>query len=170
MGATNSTKAINKTIGCPVVDKNEVLEKEICPVKQYSEESTALQYNPTTNDFKFDQNMQPFQTTSLSITRVVSSIPKSEEVTPSHQPTGVDKWVYPSEQQYFNAMKRKGYNPEERDISVILAIHNLVNEQGWTKIKEWESLRGNLNPKLKSFTGRPKDISPKALFSNWILG
>jgi hypothetical protein len=42
---------------------------------------------------------------------------------------------YFSEQQYYNAMKRKGYNPNEGDMPVILAIHNIVNEQGWTKVK-----------------------------------
>jgi hypothetical protein len=32
------------------------------------------------------------------------------DFTPKHQPEGTEKWVYPSEQQYFNAMKvrRKG--------------------------------------------------------------
>ena len=71
-----------------------------------------------------------------------------------------------SEQQYFNAMKRKGYNPPEEDVSVIVAIHNIINEQGWSKIKEWESLRGCEKPKLKQFSGRPKDISPKAYMLN----
>jgi cytochrome c heme-lyase len=70
------------------------------------------------------------------------------------------------EQQYFNAMKRKGYNPPEEDISVIVAIHNIVNEQGWSKVQEWESLRGCEKPKLKQFLGRPKDISPKAYLLN----
>ena len=50
-------------------------------------------------------------------------------------------------------MKRKGYEPRENDIPVILAIHNVVNEQGWTKIKEWESLRGCETPRLKRFIG-----------------
>ena len=27
------------------------------------------------------------------------------DFTPKHQPQGTEKWVYPSEQQYFNAMK-----------------------------------------------------------------
>ena len=70
------------------------------------------------------------------------------------------------EQQYYNAMKRKGYNPPEEDVSVIVAIHNIINEQGWSKIKEWESLRGCEKPKLKQFSGRPKDISPKAYMLN----
>lgn len=73
-----------------------------------------------------------------------------------------------TEQQYFNAMKKKGFNPNEEEVSVILAIHNLVNEQGWTKIKEWESFRGCDEPKLKQFMGRPKDLSPKARILNWI--
>lgn len=116
------------------------------------------------------------------------------EFTPHHQPQDSEYWVYPSEQQYYNAMKvrrwrikqvfrvmecvvahtcccasvlvlsqqKKGYSPEERDMSVILAIHNLVNEQGWSKIKEWEREKGCENPKLLRFMGRPKDISPKA--------
>jgi cytochrome c heme-lyase len=71
------------------------------------------------------------------------------------------------EQQYFNAMKRKGYNPPEEDISVIVAIHNIVNEEGWSKVQQWESLRGCEKPKLKQFLGRPKDISPKAYLLNF---
>jgi cytochrome c heme-lyase len=66
-------------------------------------------------------------------------------VTPDHQPEGMANWVYPSQQQYYNAMKvtlsapsscpsyslqRKGYNPDERDVEIILAIHNIVNEKG----------------------------------------
>ena len=76
--------------------------------------------------------------------------------------------MYPSEQQYFNAMKRKGYNPNESDVPIILAIHNTVNERGWIQVKEWESLRGCSTPKLKRFMGRPKDISPKAYLKSFM--
>ena len=65
-------------------------------------------------------------------------------------------------------MKRKGYNPSEDDVPVILAIHNLVNEKGWSKVREWEALAGCINPKLKRFIGRPKDLTPKARFLNWL--
>ena len=119
-------------------------------------------YNPAANDAHFDPRSKfPGQLRDLSKTRVVSSIPKSD-FTPKHQPDGVGKWVYPSEQQYFNAMKHKGYNPPEEDMTVILAIHNTVNELGWTRILEWEALRGSKGPTLKRFMGRPKDLSPKA--------
>lgn len=33
-----------------------------------------------------------------------SALPQSD-FTPKHQPQGAEKWVYPSEQQYYNAMK-----------------------------------------------------------------
>ena len=65
-------------------------------------------------------------------------------------------------------MKRKGYNPPEEDVPVILAIHNSVNEKGWSKILEWEALSGSNTPKLKRFVGRPKDLSPKARFLHFL--
>lgn len=136
-----------------------------CPVDHSSSSNTNLEHNPLTNDIKFDSTPLDSQKEVLQKIRAVSGIPKSE-FTPDHQPGGVDNWVYPSEQQYYNAMKRKGYNPSEKDIPVILHIHNVVNEQGWVKIKEWEALRGNTDPRLKKFLGRPKDLSPKA----FILG
>lgn len=117
------------------------------------------------NDIQVGQEVQSGQSVKLSTSRPVSSIPKTD-MTPGHQPDGVDRWVYPSEQQYYNAMKRKGYNPPPKDVPVILAIHNSVNEQGWSKILEWEAIRGCKEPKLKRFTGRPNDLSPKAQLLN----
>ncbi|KAG5192378.1 cytochrome c/c1 heme lyase-domain-containing protein [Tribonema minus] len=108
------------------------------------------------------------QTVPLSTARQCSTIPKGE-VTPQHQPEGANVWVYPSEQQYFNAMKRKGWEAQEQDVPIVLAIHNAVNEQGWSKVREWEAMRGG-DPKLKEFRGRPNDISPKAWFKTNVLG
>ena len=150
--------------GCPIHagKGKKISTAESCPI---SPTNKPLPYNPDTNDFKYDQSVDSSQKESLSTTRKVSSIPKVEgSPLPGHQPEGVDKWVYPSEQQYYNAMKRKGFNPEVSDVPVILAIHNVVNEQGWSKVIEWESLRDNPNPKLVRFTGRPNDLSPKAMF------
>lgn len=128
------------------------------------EDVRILGYNEAANDAHFDPTAKfPGQKIELSQKRTVSNIPKSE-FTPKHQPDGVNKWVYPSEQQYYNAMKRKGYEPPEEDMSVILTIHNTVNELGWSSILEWEAMRGCKNPKLKRFMGRPKDLSPKARF------
>lgn len=132
-------------------------------------------YNNAANDMEFSQvERRPGQKEIMSTTRTLSGIPKSD-FNPSHQPKGQikqdendeNKWVYPSEQQYYNAMIRKGYSPPEKDIGAILAIHNSVNERGWKEVMEWETFRGLETPKLKKFEGRPKDLSPKAQILKW---
>ena len=77
---------------------------------------------------------QPFV---LSKKRQVSSIPKGS--------TEADKWVYPSEQMFFNAMIRKGWSYKGEDLKPedmkhIITIHNKNNEDAWQEILKWEAL------------------------------
>lgn len=163
-----------KAESCPV-DHGKA---ETCPVDHSSAESCPMDhanidtgsnplYNPDANDMAFDHSRVADQKVNLSVKRAISNIPKGE-FTPDHQPKATEKWVYPSEQQYYNAMRRKGYNPAEKDIPAVLFIHNHVNEQGWSKVREWEAYSGFPNPKLKRFMGKPTQLSPKARFLNWI--
>lgn len=46
-------------------------------------------------------------TTCVMVTSLDGGFCQSD-FTPKHQPENMDKWVYPSEQQYFNAMKVGG--------------------------------------------------------------
>jgi len=104
------------------------------------------------------------QTKPLSRHRVESSIPK-DEFTPAHQAeTNSNKWVYPSEQMFYNAMKRKGWQPTEDDMVSVVAIHNAVNEKTWGAVLQWEQETHPEcgEPKLVRFTGRPTDFSPRA--------
>lgn len=74
----------------------------------------------------------PGQTKELSTKRQVSSIPKG----------GTDgTWTYPSEQMFFNALSRKGKadGVTEDDMSVVIAIHNNMNETTWKRLLEWEN-------------------------------
>lgn len=78
------------------------------------------------------------------------------------------KWVYPSEQQFFNAMLRKNHKPQSRDMRTIVPIHNAVNEKAWEQVLMWEAGLGADRcggPRLVSFVGRPKDRTPKA----WVM-
>ncbi|CDH48418.1 cytochrome c1 heme lyase [Lichtheimia corymbifera JMRC:FSU:9682] len=107
------------------------------------------------------QSPLPGQKQQLGTEREVSSIPRA---------AGEDaKWIYPSEQMFFNAMRRKNWNPEEKDMPVVVPIHNAVNEQAWRQILEWEKMHETQcnQPKLVKFQGRPKDITPKARFRSW---
>lgn len=94
-------------------------------------------------------------------------------------------WVYPSEQQYYNAIKRKGYKASATDMPSTLAIHNAVNEKGWAMVKEWERERTAARTagdhativeeevadlRLLRFSGRPQDMSPKAWINTYLLG
>ena len=73
----------------------------------------------------------------LSKHREVSSIPKAD-YNPAHQDQKIERWQYPSEDMYFRAMKRKGWEPEAEQMGTIVAIHNKVNEQSWAEVMKWE--------------------------------
>jgi len=105
------------------------------------------------------------QKTKLPTQRVTSNIPRSEEHNPAHQEgTGSSNWVYPSPQMFFNAMQRKGWTPQEADMSTVVAIHNAVNDRAWGEVMKWEKMHCETcaAPKLVQFVGRPQDYSPQA--------
>lgn len=104
----------------------------------------------------------PGQSKPLGTWRQNSSIPSGKDPV----------WVYPSEQMFYNAMKRKGWSPKEDDMPAVVAIHNAVNERAWREILRWEKMSGTSSeynePKLVRFRGRPKEMSPKARFLNFL--
>ncbi|KAH8602138.1 cytochrome c1 heme lyase-like protein [Bisporella sp. PMI_857] len=120
----------------------------------------------------------------LGVDRVVSTIPRASPVdkTGGVQPANSEKesgvseggnWIYPSEKMFFEAMKRKGHSGEPADMKTIVPIHNAVNERAWKEIKEWERPWGSKEkcggPKLYSFLGLSKNMTPKARI-NTIMG
>ncbi|XP_057575304.1 holocytochrome c-type synthase isoform X3 [Hippopotamus amphibius kiboko] len=97
-----------------------------------------------------NQTPAPDQPFALSTVREESSIPRADSD---------KKWVYPSEQMFWNAMLRKGWKWKDEDISQkdmynIIRIHNQNNEQAWKEILKWEALHAAvcflLAPKPKS--------------------
>ncbi|KAF2210346.1 hypothetical protein CERZMDRAFT_45475 [Cercospora zeae-maydis SCOH1-5] len=127
---------------------------------------------------------------SLSTDREISSIPraisntsqlnsaeKAALPTNSEVETGHDassgNWIYPSQSQFFEAMKRKGHEANPSDMSSIVPIHNAVNERAWTQIQEWEKGWGAERcggPKLVSFAGDSKKLTPKAYWNMYVMG
>ena len=71
-----------------------------------------------------NQLPSPGQKQPLSTDRVESTIPKSDN--------GAN-WVYPSQQMFYNALKRKGKadGVEESDMETVVAVHNRMNEVTW---------------------------------------
>jgi cytochrome c heme-lyase len=74
--------------------------------------------------------------------------------------------------RFYNALVRKGWETPEKEIPVIVDIHNFINEECWNQIKYWES-KYHCDCKdiyLLKFQGRPKDLSPKAAYYHYIRG
>ncbi|CAL8400475.1 holocytochrome c-type synthase [Gadus morhua] len=114
-----------------------------------------------------NQSPAPDQPFPLPLNRKESNIPRH----------GSDqKWVYPSEQMFWNAMLRKGWRWREesldpQDMSNIIKIHNENNEQAWQEILKWEALHAGecpCGPSLKRFGGKAKEYSPRARIRSWM--
>lgn len=73
--------------------------------------------------------------TMLPTEREISTIPKVVTESDSGKE---EKWIYPSQQMFFDAMKRKNWNPHPEDMKTIVPIHNAVNERAWQDILQWE--------------------------------
>ena len=146
------------------------------PPQQQQATHGADEVNPDNNMPAVPQQQPwPGQVLPLDTNRVASSIPKgSKENLPAHQRGAEEQevWVYPSQQQFFNAMKRKGWHDaREEDVGVIVQIHNAVNERSWREVLRWEAMHAcecPQGPKLLRFLGRPTELSPKARMMGWI--
>lgn len=136
-----------------------------------------LNYMPS----DLSQSRASNQTIHLPTDRTLSSIPRGD---------ADQNWEYPSPQQMYNAMLRKGYSDTPQDaVESMVAVHNFLNEGAWAEIVEWERrfagglargwqecLRGEAGtdhqanmesddvpqPRLTRFMGRPKEMTPKA--------
>lgn len=149
-------------------------------------ETQGSRLNPLNHmPFKISQARAENQTFALPTDRSVSTIPKGPA-------TEEGNWVYPSPQQMYNALLRKGYTDTPQDaMEEMVAVHNFLNEGAWAEIVEWERrFAGGLSrgwqecrrgevasqsganlglvddhatqPRLLRFEGRPKEMTPKA--------
>ena len=134
------------------------------------------------------QDRAPSQDTDLPTERTESSIPRD----------AAGNWDYPSPQQFYNALVRKGLPTPEDEIETMVQIHNFLNERAWDEVQKWEARvnkcvvsssldRGASRAsdgrvfcffgrderlQLVRFKGRPGELSPKArffLFAGWLL-
>lgn len=69
------------------------------------------------------------QSIHLPTERVGSSIPRDADGS---------KWEYPSPQQFYNALVRKGWETPEEHIETMVEIHNFLNEEAWQEVLKWE--------------------------------
>ena len=171
--------------GCPVPHTKSPSPEQNNIYNTQPSKSILSQLNPLNYMFPdLSQKRAPHQTYHLPTSREESTIPKGD---------GQGNWEYPSPQQMYNAMLRKGYT--DTDITAVesmVNVHNYLNEGAWDEIRGWEARfskglwngvqvckRGEehageqlqktwdgteTEPTLVRFQGRPKDMTPKAAF------
>jgi hypothetical protein len=139
---------------CPVAH-DPPAKKAQCPV-----DHTAL--NPLNQMPSLSQAPAHNQTINLPLSRTESSIPRDRAA----------KWEYPSPQQFYNALVRKGWETPEEHIETMVEIHNFLNEEAWEEVKKWERRHADDDIELARFKGMPGEMSPKArlwMFAGWLL-
>jgi cytochrome c heme-lyase len=102
-----------------------------CPVDHASssKSASAEALDPRNHLPVLTQERSPSQTTDLPTERTASSIPRD----------GAGTWEYPSPQQFYNALVRKGWETPENEIETIVQIHNFLNEKAWEEVQKWEA-------------------------------
>ena len=185
VGITNNNTNNNSTSACPVMhnsNNNNNNNESACPVmhnnssgggngnEQYSHGSDVpaglnpLNYIP--KDLSSTEK-QPGQKLSLTTNKTISSIPRGEQQ---------GKWEYPSAQQMYNAMVRKGKidsheTLQEDTVEAMVQIHNFLNESCWYEILRWEKPytdQSHLEPKLLKFMGKPGVLTPRARINHYL--
>lgn len=175
--------------GCPVKQKPETPADSACPVmhptapaaesesacpvmhpKAVADGCDSTSLSSKLSDFERvgdefpDAKPVEGQKAPLSTSSVHSTIPKGGEVK-----EGEETWTYPSPQRFYNAMKKKGWEPKESEMPTIVKIHNAVNERAWAEVMKYEQFHLSQcpNPKLLRFKGRPTEPSLKAQLLTW---
>ncbi|CAR27709.1 hypothetical protein ZYGR_0N01940 [Zygosaccharomyces rouxii] len=165
-----SASQASSSSACPVMHNASSVKPETsaCPVMQDSSASSGSDgLNPLNNMPVFlSANKQQGQKLDLPTERTTSSIPKGDN---THE-----NWEYPSPQQMYNAMLRKGkIDPNtgeeipEDAVESMVQVHNFLNEGCWQEVLEWErphTQQTQVEPKLLKFTGKPGQLTPRARY------
>lgn len=112
---------------CPYVPPNasDASSAAAPPPKQ----GLLARLNPLNNMPELSNERASTQTHNLPLERERSTIPKGDG----------SLWEYPSPQQMYNAMLRKGYT--DTDVTAVesmVGVHNFLNEGAWAEIMGWE--------------------------------
>ncbi|KAF1959668.1 hypothetical protein CC80DRAFT_439631 [Byssothecium circinans] len=117
---------------CPYVPPNTPAASSTTSTPAPPPPKTGLlsRLNPLNNmPFDLSNTRSENQSQSLPLSREASTIPKGDG----------SLWEYPSPQQMYNAMLRKGYQDTPTDaVESMVAVHNFLNEGAWAEIMGWE--------------------------------
>ncbi|KAK7056351.1 holocytochrome c synthase [Paramarasmius palmivorus] len=175
MGQTVSSNSPSSSASkCPVDHEALKAKPAQCPVDHGASSQPRVEQKPAQCPIDHDslsslnqmpvlsQSKQANQSVDLPTSRTISSIPRDN----------ADKWEYPSPQQFYNALARKGWETPEEHVETMVEIHNFLNEEAWQEVLKWERRQTSEDVHLARFKGRPGELSPKARFwmlAGWLL-
>ncbi|OAL00476.1 hypothetical protein IQ06DRAFT_275162 [Phaeosphaeriaceae sp. SRC1lsM3a] len=115
---------------CPYVPPTTASDASPAPAASPPQQGLLSRLNPLNNMFaQLDNSKASIQTQDLPLSRERSTIPKGDG----------SLWEYPSPQQMYNAMLRKGYTDTPVDaVESMVSVHNFLNEGAWAEIMGWE--------------------------------
>lgn len=125
-------KAQPSSSGCPVPHDQQAetsirsTQKGNSKVRQCPNDHETI--NPLNQMPPLPQTPAQNQSVRLPTQRTESSIPRDTSA----------KWEYPSPQQFYNALVRKGWETPEEHVETMVEIHNFLNEEAWEEVKKWE--------------------------------
>lgn len=141
MGQTVSSSSPSPPETCPMHRGQPSSSPSGCPIQH---DPSPAQSAPAKCPIDHGQNLSPLnqmpslsqekapnQSIPLPLSRTESSIPRD----PS------SKWEYPSPQQFYNALVRKGWETPEEHVETMVDIHNFLNEEAWQEVLKWEKRR-----------------------------
>ena len=132
MGQTPSRVESVNPSSCPISHTNPTTSSAKCPVPHDAQKAQCpvdhVTLNPLNQMPSLSQTPAQNQTINLPLSRTESSIPRDQGA----------KWEYPSPQQFYNALVRKGWETPEEHIETMVEIHNFLNEEAWEEVKKWE--------------------------------
>jgi cytochrome c heme-lyase len=105
-----------------------------CPVQhgQLSQDLNPLNNIPSSVS---PVTRAPGQKIDLPTERTASTIPRPL----AGEGEDTEKvWDYPSPQQFYNALVRKGWETPEESVEMMVFIHNFLNERAWQEVLQWE--------------------------------
>lgn len=112
-----------------------------CPVQHSQPAQCPVQHVDPRNQMPvLTQEASSSQSTVLPTQRTLSSIPRP----PTPGDDGRRNWDYPSPQQFYNALVRKGWETPEEHVETMVDIHNFLNEKAWEEVLRWEENRDGL--------------------------
>lgn len=118
---------------CPVPHDTPKKPAE-CPVPHEKPAQCPVDHSALNQMPVLSQSPSPQQSTYLPTNRTESSIPRD---------TSGTRWEYPSPQQFYNALVRKGWETPEEHVETMVEIHNFLNEEAWQEVMKWERRADN---------------------------